>query len=81
VGAIRAMPDHTLHKRSDPENSDENFSPWTARRRIVDAQLDEAAKRPSHGPFNTANEMIAHMKGELKKRAARRTKPNGPDDR
>jgi bifunctional DNA-binding transcriptional regulator/antitoxin component of YhaV-PrlF toxin-antitoxin module len=41
-------------------------------RRIIDAQLDEAEKGPFHGPFNTADEMIAHMKSELKKRAARK---------
>ena len=41
-----------------------------AQRRIIDALLDEAEKGPFHGPFNTAEEMIAHMKGELKKRAA-----------
>jgi bifunctional DNA-binding transcriptional regulator/antitoxin component of YhaV-PrlF toxin-antitoxin module len=38
-------------------------------RRIVDAQLDEAEKGPFHGPFDTADQMIAHMKRELKKRA------------
>jgi|SRR5689334_582444 len=39
-------------------------------RRIVDARLTEARKGPYYGPFDTAEEMIAHMKGELKKRAA-----------
>lgn len=42
-------------------------------RRIIDAQLAEGladikAGR-THGPFDTAGEMIAHMKGQLKKRA------------
>jgi len=41
-----------------------------AQRRVIDAQLAEAQKGPFHGPFNTAGEMIAHIKGELKKRAA-----------
>lgn len=43
-------------------------------RKILDAQLAEAladirAGRTA-GPFNSATEMIAHMKGELKRRAA-----------
>jgi AbrB family looped-hinge helix DNA binding protein len=54
--------------RSEFPNADDEYTP--AQRRIVDAQLDEAEKRPFHGPFNTADEMITHMKGELKKRAA-----------
>ena len=41
-----------------------------AQRRIIDAELDEAEKGPFHGPFDTVNQMIAHVKGELKKRAA-----------
>jgi hypothetical protein len=39
-------------------------------RRMIDAELDEAAKGPFRGPFYTAAEMIAHIKGELKARAA-----------
>ena len=39
-------------------------------RRIIDAELDEAEKGPFYGPFNTAEEMIAHLKGQLKKRTA-----------
>lgn len=54
--------------RSGFPNADDEYTP--AQRRIIDAQLDEAAKGPFNGPFNTAEEMIAHMKGELKKRAA-----------
>ena len=48
--------------------ADDEYTP--EQRRVIDAQLDEAARGPFHGPFNTADEMIAHMKGELKKRAA-----------
>jgi hypothetical protein len=44
-----------------------------AQRRIIDARLaesEEDLKRGrTFGPFNTANEMIASMKRELKKRA------------
>src|SRR5260370_33111869 len=42
-------------------------------RRIIDARLAESdedlKKGRSFGPFNTADEMIAHMKAQLKKRA------------
>src|SRR5258706_7831120 len=47
-------------------NADDEYTP--EQRRIIDAQLDEAAKGPFHGPFDTAEEMIAHMKGQLRKR-------------
>ena len=49
-------------------NADDEYTP--AQRRIIDARLDEAAKGPFHGSFDTAEEMIAHLKGQLKKRAA-----------
>jgi len=49
-------------------SADDEYTP--AQRRVIDAQLAEARKGPYYGPFNTAEEMIAHMKGELKKRAA-----------
>jgi len=48
--------------------ADDEYSP--EQRRSIDAQLDEAEKGPFHGPFNTAAEMITHMKSQLKKRAA-----------
>src|SRR5665213_293666 len=37
-------------------------------RRAIDAELAEAEQGPSHGPFATADEMIDHLKGQLKKR-------------
>jgi len=51
--------------------ADDEYTP--EQRRAIDAQLAEGladikAGRTA-GPFNTADEMIAHMKGELKKRA------------
>ncbi|MGO9256509.1 MAG: AbrB/MazE/SpoVT family DNA-binding domain-containing protein [Bryobacteraceae bacterium] len=46
-------------------------------RQIIDARLDKAERGPIHGPFNTADEMIAHMKAELRKRAAAK-KPRPP---
>ena len=48
--------------------ADDEYTP--EQRRSIDAQLDEAEKGPFHGPFNTAEEMIGHMKSQLKKRAA-----------
>jgi len=50
-----------------PTASDE-YTP--EQRRKIDAQLDEAEKGPFYGPFNTADEMIGHMKSQLKKRTA-----------
>jgi hypothetical protein len=48
-----------------------------AQRRLIDARLAESEedlkKGRTAGPFKSASEMIAHMKGELKKRA-RKTK-------
>ena len=41
-----------------------------AQRRVIDAQLDAAEKGPFHGPFKTADDMAAYVKGALKKRAA-----------
>ena len=49
-------------------NADNEYTP--EQRRIIDAQLDEAERGPFHGPFNTAEEMIADIKGRLKKRAS-----------
>ena len=49
-------------------SADDEYTP--TQRRAIDAQLAEAAKGPYHGPFDTADEMIAHIKGELKKRRA-----------
>jgi bifunctional DNA-binding transcriptional regulator/antitoxin component of YhaV-PrlF toxin-antitoxin module len=48
--------------------ADDEYTP--AQRRSIDVQLDEAEKGPFHGPFNTAEEMIGHMKSQLNKRAA-----------
>jgi AbrB family looped-hinge helix DNA binding protein len=37
-------------------------------RRIIDARLDEAERALVHGPFNDVGEMLAHLKGEVKRR-------------
>jgi bifunctional DNA-binding transcriptional regulator/antitoxin component of YhaV-PrlF toxin-antitoxin module len=47
--------------------ADDEYTP--EQRRSIDAQLDAAEKGPFHGPFNSAEEMITHMKSQLKKRA------------
>lgn len=49
-------------------NADDEYTP--EQRRIIDGQLDAAERGPFHGPFKNANEMIAYVKRELKKRAA-----------
>lgn len=55
-------------------NADSEYTP--AQRRFVDARLDESEedlkKGRIFGPFHTAEDMIAHMKGQLKQRAAAR---------
>jgi AbrB family looped-hinge helix DNA binding protein len=60
--------------RSKFPNADDEYTP--AQRRIIDARLaksdEDIRLGRTAGPFNTAEEMIAHMKGELKKRAALR---------
>jgi len=43
-----------------------------AQRRKIDAQLLEARKGPFHGPFDSADEMIAHIERELTNRSADR---------
>lgn len=54
-----------------PTNDDE-YTP--AQRRVIAARLAESEedfkKGRTHGPFNTAAEMIAHMKATLAKNAA-----------
>ena len=51
-----------------PSSADNQYTP--AQRQKIDAQLALARKGPSHGPFDSADEMIVHMEDELKKRAA-----------
>lgn len=55
-----------------PPTAAEEYTP--AQRRALDAQLAEALAEVeagrTAGPFDTAGEMIAHMKAELKRRAA-----------
>ncbi len=50
--------------------ADNEYTP--AQRRKLDAELRSARKGPFHGPFDTADAMIAHMETALKKRSASR---------
>jgi AbrB family looped-hinge helix DNA binding protein len=61
-------------------NADDEYTP--VQRRIIDARLEgsegDLKKGQTAGPFKAASEMVAHMKGELKKRAAsRKSKSKG----
>jgi hypothetical protein len=47
-------------------SADAEYTP--AQRRIIDAQLDKAEKGPFYGPFKTVDDMIAHLKAEVKRR-------------
>ena len=57
--------------RSGFPNADNEYTP--AQRRAIDAQLREAEKGPFVGPFETATEMTAHLKKELRKPATSKT--------
>ena len=58
--------------RSKFPTADDEYTP--AQRRFIDAQLAkglaEVKAGRTAGPFNSAEEMVAHMKGALKKRAS-----------
>lgn len=49
---------------------DDEYTP--RQRRAIDAELDEAEQGPLHGPFKTADEMISHLKDQIKERATPR---------
>ena len=54
--------------RSKFPSADDEYTP--AQRRVIEARLAKARKGPYYGPFDTAEEMIASLKGQLKTRAA-----------
>jgi antitoxin component of MazEF toxin-antitoxin module len=55
-------------------NADDEYTP--AQRMAIDAELAEAVKGPFHGPFDTMDEMIGHLQGQLKKRrTVKKVKP------
>ena len=70
-GKIVITPRLVIDRAQFP-NADDEYTP--AQRRIIDARLDESEEDlkngRGYGPFDTAEEMIAHMKGQLKQRAA-----------
>jgi bifunctional DNA-binding transcriptional regulator/antitoxin component of YhaV-PrlF toxin-antitoxin module len=55
--------------------ADDEYTP--EQRRALDAELAAAEKGPFNGPFNTMDEMIEHLKGQLKqRRRIRKAKPS-----
>jgi bifunctional DNA-binding transcriptional regulator/antitoxin component of YhaV-PrlF toxin-antitoxin module len=53
-------------------SADDEYTP--AQRRVIDAQLKEAAKGPYYGPFETADSAIKFLRQGIRKRKAQRTK-------
>jgi bifunctional DNA-binding transcriptional regulator/antitoxin component of YhaV-PrlF toxin-antitoxin module len=49
-------------------SADQEYTP--VQRRLIDARLDKTEKGPFYGPFNTVDDMIAHLKAEVKRRKA-----------
>jgi len=43
-------------------------------RRVIDAQLQEAAKGPYHGPFETAGAAVRFLRQEIRKRKSSKPK-------
>jgi AbrB family looped-hinge helix DNA binding protein len=54
-------------------SAEDEYTP--AQRRRILAEIAEARKGPYYGPFDSADEMIASIKAELKKRAPKRNSP------
>lgn len=54
-------------------SADDEYTP--EQRRVIDAQLDEAAKGPYYGPFETADAAVKFLRAEIRKR---KTKPKPP---
>jgi bifunctional DNA-binding transcriptional regulator/antitoxin component of YhaV-PrlF toxin-antitoxin module len=46
--------------------ADDEYTP--AQRRIIDARLGQAEKGPFYGPFQSVDDMITHLKSEIKRR-------------
>jgi len=70
-GKILITPQLVIDRSQFP-TADDEYTP--AQRKIVDARLAEGLADIkagwTYGPFKTAHEMIAHMKAQVKKRAA-----------
>jgi bifunctional DNA-binding transcriptional regulator/antitoxin component of YhaV-PrlF toxin-antitoxin module len=54
----------TIRKLTSSDSSE--YTP--GQRRVIDAKLNEAEKGPFYGPFNSVDDMIAHLKAEVKRR-------------
>jgi AbrB family looped-hinge helix DNA binding protein len=52
-------------------SADDEYTP--EQRRVIDAQLDEAAKGPYYGPFDTAEAATKFLRQEIRKRRASKT--------
>ena len=50
----------------EPPFADDEYTP--AQRRVIDTRSEEARKGPYQGPFATAEEAIAFVRKEVKKR-------------
>ena len=74
-GHIVLKPQLVIDRSAFP-NADDEYTP--AQRRSINARLAKAdkdiKKGRTYGPFNSAEEMIASMEKELKKRAAAKRK-------
>jgi bifunctional DNA-binding transcriptional regulator/antitoxin component of YhaV-PrlF toxin-antitoxin module len=53
-------------------SADDEYTP--AQRRVIDAQLREAAKGPYYGPFDTADAAIKFLNQRIRKRKVGKTK-------
>jgi bifunctional DNA-binding transcriptional regulator/antitoxin component of YhaV-PrlF toxin-antitoxin module len=53
-------------------SAEDEYTP--AQRRVIDAQLREAAKGPNYGPFDTADAAIKFLNQRIRKRKAGKTK-------
>ena len=53
-------------------SADDEYTP--AQRRVIDAQLEEAAKGPYYGPFETAQAAIKFLHQEIRKRKSSKSK-------
>ena len=77
-GKIVITPKLVINRDGFP-NADGEYTP--EQRRYIDARLakaDEDIKAGrTHGPFDTADEMITHMKSQMKKETPPK-KPKGP---
>jgi antitoxin (DNA-binding transcriptional repressor) of toxin-antitoxin stability system len=72
--AVMKRPAGRAAKSPGPPNPDDEYTP--EQRKLIDARLDEALeevnKGHTAGPFDTADEMVAFIKREIRKRTSRK---------